>query len=107
MNAREAAYAALSSYRRNGAWSELALDSVITKAGLDHREASLATRICMGVLQNMMLLDWHIERVSTIPFSRIQPQIIDILRIGSYQILFTERIPVHAAVDESVKLARR
>jgi 16S rRNA (cytosine967-C5)-methyltransferase len=107
MNAREAAYAALSSYRRNGAWSELALDSVITKAGLDHREASLATRICMGVLQNMMLLDWHIERVSAIPFSRIQPQLIDILRIGSYQILFTERIPIHAAVDESVKLARR
>lgn len=107
MNAREAAYAALSSYRRNSAWSEIALDSVIKKAGLDQRDASLATRICMGVLQNKLLLDWHIGRVSSIPFSKIQPQVVDILRIGAYQILFTERIPVHAAVDESVKLANR
>lgn len=107
MTAREAAYAALSVCRRNGSWSEQALDSVISKEGLDRRDASLATRLCMGVLQNRMLLDWHIGRISSMPFSRIQPQIVDILRIGAYQLLYTERIPVHAAVNESVKLARR
>ena len=107
MTAREAAYEALSSCRRSGAWSEMALNSVISKAKLDRKNASLATRICMGVLQNRMLLDWHISRVSSIQFSRIQPQIVDILRIGVYQIIFTDRIPVHAAVDESVKLARK
>ena len=107
MTAREAAYAALSACRRSGSWSEQALDSVISKEGLDRRNASLATRLCMGVLQNRILLDWHIGRISSMPFSRIQPQIVDILRIGAYQLLYTERIPAHSAVDESVKLARR
>jgi len=107
MTAREAAYTALSSYRRSGAWSDIALDAAIEKAGLDRRDASLATRICMGVLQNMLLLDWHIGRVSSMPLSKIQPQVLCSLRIGAYQLLFMDRAPSHAVVDESVKLARK
>ena len=58
---REAALKALSSFRKNGAWSQQTLDSVIKREGLDSREAALASAICYGVLQNMYLCDYYIK----------------------------------------------
>ena len=107
MSAREAAFRALAACRKSGAWSELALDAEIKRGELDRRDAAFATRLCMGVLQNTYLLDWHIFRFSSIKPNKLQPQVLDILRTASYQIIFMDRVPASAAVDEAVKLTRK
>lgn len=72
--------------------------------GLPPQEKALASQLYFGVIQNMYKLDACIKLAVT--KSKIQPQVRDILRIGVYQLLFLDKIPKSAAVDESVKLAK-
>ena len=103
--AREIAVSALMAFRKNGAWADGYLKEALV--GSDKRDASLASQITYGVLQNMALLDFYIARYSSIKMNKISPRIVDVLRIGIYQILFLDRIPPHAVVNEAVKAARR
>lgn len=105
--AREAALTALEKWRKNGAWSDAALASVIVKAQLDVRDAALASRICYGTLQNLALLDFYIAAYSTTPPSRLEPKVLDLLRLSAYQILLMDKIPPSAAVNEAVALCKR
>ncbi len=57
MTAREAAWSALQRWRKNGAWSDAALNIVLQNAQLAPRDAALAARICYGTLQNLALLE--------------------------------------------------
>ena len=107
MTSREAALRALTAYRRNKAWPELALGGLIERYDLSTRDASLATRILNGVIQNMMLCDYYISRFSTIGIKKIEPNVLDILRISVYQLVFLDKIPPSAAVNEGVALARK
>ena len=104
--ARPAALAALQKWRKNDAWSDAALNAAISKFGLDTRDAALASRICYGTLQNLALLDHTIAQCCDRPLSKLEPQVLDILRISVYQILFMDRIPDHAAVSEAVELCK-
>ena len=60
MTAREAAWTALQRWRKNGAWSDAALNAVLQSAQLEPRDAALAARICYGTLQNLTLLDHYL-----------------------------------------------
>ncbi len=102
-SARQAALECLDRCRRDGAWSGAALDGVIRKYALSGREAALASRLCLGVLQNESLCDYYIGCFCR---TKLENTVRDILRMGVYQILFLDRIPVHAAVSESVELCR-
>lgn len=102
-DSRTAALEGLIRCRRDGAWSGAAMDTIIKKNSLDRREAALASRLCLGVLQNEKLCDYYIDSFCT---SKLEPVVRDILRLGTYQILFLDRIPAHAAVSESVELCR-
>ncbi len=104
MDARAAALNTLIAYRREGAWSEAYLKKIARANDMSQRDVALASNICYGVIQNRMLLDFYIELFSSV--KRINPKIRDILRIGIYQILYLDRIPVSAAVNEAVKAAR-
>lgn len=103
-NARRAALEALFKCRRSGAWSGASVDGAIKKYGLDRRDAALAARLCLGVLQNADCLDFYISNFSSRKLGDIEPKLLDILRLGAYQLGFMDKIPVSAAVDESVKL---
>lgn len=103
---RQAAAAALGKYRRAGAWSELAVDSVIKANGLERREAALCSRIVYGVLQNAALLDFYIGCYSSVPVGRMEPKVQDILRVSAYQLLYMDRIPASAAVSEGVAICK-
>ena len=92
-NARVAALAALKSWRQRGAWSDAALHAEIQRQGLDARDAALASRICYGTIQNLIFLDHAIAQYCDRPVSKLEPQILDILRISAYQIMMMERIP--------------
>lgn len=106
-NAREAALLTLSACEKQGAWSDLALKKNIREAGLDSRDAALATKLCFGVLQNRMLCDFYIQKFSTVPLERIENRVLNALRLGVYQMAFLTKVPPSAAVNESVELARK
>jgi len=107
MDARETALSVLRACRRGGAWSDLGLKAALDKSGLDRRDAALASRICYGVIQNEALLDHYLAAFSSRPLDKLEPALPDILRIGAYQLLFMDRIPDTAAVNEAVTMAKR
>ena len=107
MSARTTALAALIACRKAGAWSDGVLREYLRRDGLDSRDAALATQLCCGVLQQRLLLDWRLAQVSSQPLSKLQPVVLDILRLGAYQIGFLDRVPVSAAVNEAVEQAKR
>lgn len=106
-SAREAALAALQRWRKDDAWSDAALHAAIDRAALDRRDAALATRLCCGTLQNLAYLDYYLGLCCNTPLNRLEPQVLVILRLGAYQLLFLSQIPPHAAVSESVELCKQ
>ena len=102
-NARLAALETLIRCRRDGSWSGAAIDASVRRYGLDRRDAALASRLCLGVLQNEALCDFYIGCFCT---NKLETAVRDILRLGIYQLLFMDRIPVRAAVGETVELCR-
>ena len=106
MDARETALLTLNACERQGGWSDGALKKQISAAGLDSRDAALATQLCAGVLQNQMLLDFYLAHFSNLPLKRMEGRVVQALRLGAYQMLFLDRIPHSAAVNRSVELTR-
>ncbi len=104
--AREAAVFALERIRRDGAWSSALGDAMKTKYALDARSLALAVSISLGVTQNETLLDYYIDQLSS-SSSKIEPKVRDIMRSGAYQLLFMDKIPASAAVNESVALCKK
>ena len=104
--AREAALRALEKCRRAGAWSDAVLGSVMDAAGLQGPERGLCAALCYGVLQNRTLLDYALQSRSAMPLNRVEPKVLDILRLSACQILLMEKIPAPAAVNEGVRLCR-
>ena len=102
---REAALDALEAARRRSAWPEEVLR---TDRGLtDSRELALAMRLCLGVQQTEYLLDWYLARWTDRGPEKLDPPVRTLLRLGLYQIMFLDRVPDRAAVDETVTLARK
>ena len=81
MDARAVALQALIACHRQGAWSDSMLQSLLPRAGLDRRDAALASRLCYSVLQNELLLDWQLARFTKL--DRLQPVILEILRLAA------------------------
>lgn len=107
LSAREVALNCLIACEKQGAWSDGYLRNAIRQAGLDGRDAGLCTRLVFGVQQNRLLLDWYLARFSSVKPEKMEPPVRGALRLGLYQLLFMDRIPVHAAVNESVALTRK
>lgn len=106
-SAREAAMLTLTACDRQGAWSEGHLKRILKERALDRRDAALATRLCFGVLQTRMTLDWYLERRCTGGLKKLEPKVLSILRISLYQILYMDKIPPSAAVNEAVQLTKQ
>ena len=73
---------------------------------LTDRDKAFAREVVYGVLRWQERLDWIISAYSHIKPHRMERAVITILRMGAYQLLFMDRVPSRAAVDESVKLAK-
>lgn len=106
-NARDTALQVLLSVSAANAWSDGSLKRTIAKNGLDSRDAALASRIAYGVIQNRAYLDHYITLWCSQPAHKLEPLIANILRIGAYQILFMDKIPHRAAVNEAVEMTKR
>ena len=106
-SARDTALSVLTACRKEGAWSDGSLKNAIKNNGLDARYAALATHICYGVLQNRSLLDFYISHYCTQKAEKLQPTVLDILRIGAYQMIFKDKLPSNAAVNEAEEMTKR
>ena len=107
MSARTTALSALIACRRQNAWSDGILKEYIARDGLDRRDAALASRLCYGVLQNRMLLDFYIDAFLKGRLRDLQPVVLDILRLGVYQLTMTDKIPASACVNEAVEQGKK
>lgn len=84
----------------DGAYSNLALDVVLND--IKHEKAFISALV-YGVVERKITLDWFINRYLQ---AKPKPKIMTILRLGAYQILFMDKVPVSAAINESVKLCK-
>jgi 16S rRNA (cytosine967-C5)-methyltransferase len=107
INARTLAYQLLLHADRNLSHPDRLIRTMLERhPHWDDRERALFTELVYGVLRWQGRLDWHIDQLSSTKSHKILPAIRVLLRLGLYQILFLDRIPHHAAVNEAVKLAR-
>ncbi len=107
--ARETALKVLYKIDKNKAYSNIELDEEINKNRtiLNDKDIGLISEIVYGVTTWRLTLDEIIKKYSKIKLKKISLWIINILRMGVYQIVFLDKIPKSAAVNESVKLAKR
>ena len=107
LDARRAAFEILQRVEQ-GAYSDRTLDTVLKRnRGTDPRDRALLTELVYGILRLRGRLDFALAQVSRQPFEKLEPAAKHLLRIGAYQLLELERIPVRAAVNETVELARK
>ncbi len=107
MNTRNIALRILFDVEKNGAYSALALNNSIKENKLQPIDASFLSALVYGVIERRITLDYIIGQYSKIPLKKIDLKTKIILRMGILQIIFMDRVPDSAAVNESVKLAKK
>ena len=99
-------YELISQVNRDGAFANIRLPELLKKSKLTQSDRNLATEMSYGTLRMQGLMDFLAGKFTDRPFNELDPQIQDLLRIGIYQIN-QMRIPDHAAVSETVEVARQ
>lgn len=105
VNPREVALTILVDINEKNAYSNIQLNKM--DKDMDLRDENLVREIVYGIIENKLYIDHIISKASKIRLKKIHPFILEILRMGIYQILFMDKIPNSAAVNESVKLAKK
>lgn len=104
---RNAALKILYTAEKNGAYLNLVFKDVMSSASLSAADTAFVKELVFGVFRNRILLDYIIRKNSSLRLKKIDVKILNILRMGAYQILFMDKVPDHAAVSESVELAKK
>ena len=86
-------------------YSNLALDTAIKRAELTEADRGLLTTLVYGVIEKQITLDACIDSMTRGKPGDILPEVRNLLRMGIYQLLYLDRIPDHAAVNEAVNAA--
>ena len=107
VTAREAALQILNQVFLEGAYTNLAVQQLLPQAGLSDLDRRFATELVYGTVKAKGTLDWYLSQLVSRPLEKLQPVLLNILRLGLYQLYYLDRVPPSAAVNESVKLARR
>lgn len=103
--ARRAALDLLRAVRQRDAYANLLLPQLLRERRITGKDAALATELAYGACRAHGLLDEVLAACVDRPLSKVEPELLDALRLGCYQLLRT-RIPAHAAVDSTVDLVR-
>ncbi len=103
---RQAALEVLMLIRHKSIFSEQALDTVLSSAELDARESGFCAKLVYGVLQSTSYIEHCIDSYSQTSVKKMEHKVADILRISVYQILYMDRVPDSAAVNEAVNLCK-
>ncbi len=99
-------YDILTEVNRRGGYSNLLLPQALTESNFETRDKGFATELLYGTLRMQGRHDYILEQVSDRPWEEVDTGIVDICRLGVHQ-LFEMRVATHAAVSETVELARK
>ncbi len=102
--ARRAAFDVLRAVSERDAYANLVLPGLLREREITGRDAAFATELAYGTCRTRGLLDAVITSVAGRPTDRINPVLLDLLRLGTYQLLRT-RVDAHAAVSTTVEQA--
>lgn len=89
------------------AYSNLALDSALEKSGFSDRDRSFVSRLFYGIVERRLTLEYVISMYSSKPLHKLDNAVINILKMGLYQLLYMDSVNDSAAVNESVILAKQ
>ncbi len=104
--ARRYAHKSLVRAIREKAFSDLEIDRTLRRNLLQGEDRALYSRLYFGVIEKKITLDWFLSQLCDTPLNRCEPELLALLELGLYQILFADRIPDHAAIHESVEIAK-
>ena len=107
MTARELAMELLLKAESSKQYSNIALDSALKKSELSNADKGLVSAIFYGVIERRITLDYQIKALSSRDIKNIDKKTLNAIRIGLYQLIYLNRIPPHAAINESVELCSR
>lgn len=106
-NSRYIVYKALMRVEQDGAYSNLVLDEALSESELDSRDKAFASNLFYGVLERKISLDYIIRKFSGRRLKKIETEVLTILREAVYQLVFMDKVPDSAAVNEAVKLCKK
>ena len=105
MSDRYLAFKILCKIEHDKAYSNIALDNVLSNN--DANSAPFVSSLVYGVIERKITLDYILSQFLSQPLKKLNPQVLTILRMGTYQLKFMDKVPVSAAVNESVKLVKK
>ena len=105
--ARDAALSSLLRFERDGKYLNLEADAVLKKNAADDRERALYTTLLYGTAEHLITLDYLIDQLAARGKNSCPQAVKNILRIALYQLIYLDRIPAHAAVNEAVEQAKK
>ncbi len=105
--ARKTAFTVLLRMQKDGAYSNLTLENNAALKALPQRDRAFVSALVYGVTERLLTLDYNLSLYLKKPLQKLQPQVLCLLRLGAYQILFMEKVPASAAVNETVLLAKK
>ncbi len=106
--ARETAVDILLKIEKDKAYSSFSVAETLKNTVIeDSRELSLAVSLVYGVLEHKITLDYNLSLYLASPVKKLRPTVLSVLRTGAMQILYMDKIPESAAVNESVKLVKK
>ena len=103
---RQIAFDILLKIHMSNAYSNLALDAYLQKDNMENRDKALVSALVYGVCERQLTLDYNLSKYLKQPIKKLKPEVLIALRIGTYQLLFMDKIPDSAAINESVNLVK-
>ena len=107
MNARQFSFSLLLRFQKSGAYSNLLLENALKNSDLNAVDKAFATALFYGVIQKKITLDYQLSTVLRQPIKRLRDEVRIALEMGVYQLLYMDKVPASAAINESVKLVKK
>lgn len=107
MTPRQLAHSLLLKAEKAGQYSNIALDHALEASDLSLADKRLASILFYGVTERKLTLDYRISKLSSRPLSELDASVLCALRLGIYQLCYLDRIPAHAAINETVELCTK
>ena len=107
MTPRLLAFNLLRGFEKSKQYSNIALDRALIDSGMNDADRALASAIFYGVIEKKLYLDYQLSQLSERALCELDADVLCALRIGLYQLIYLDRVPDHAAINETVSLCNR
>lgn len=104
---REVSLKILYDITQKGGYSNITINKYLEMYKLNHIDRGFITELVYGTIKWKHTIDYIIQQYTKVKFSKISPWILNIIRIGTYQLFYMTKVPDTAACNESVKLSKK